>query len=387
MIPLVEGGQPAAGHRDAGLDRDAPGLPFVVAATHRDGRGELRQRLAGNHAAPAVGEAQFAGLGVEHLHLDPASQRLVGNDPGVRVQVVDGLRRRREKRLVDGVLALDAQHRDALETELLVQRDRRGVVVHHGQVQVRASRGAVVLGQRTSQHFANARQARRGVDCQRPQAGAVFGVVEQPLVIDPGDGADHGSVVVTHGDQIRHRLVVDVVGPDLFHPRGHHPAAHVDAVHFLRVLRRFQRADGDSGRRPGQGFTEEAQPVGVARIDEELVRRAGHDDVRLAGVHADVAASRPLASKHLGEVVRVGERLPEDQTAPAEVEHHVIRHRVDQVGRRRVVQSERDRFGTVVAGFRGCAHPVDSTGSEPPAVDERCCCRPRRWHRSRKAGH
>ena len=42
---------------------------------------------------PPMGEAQFAGLGVEHLHLDPASQRLVGNDPGVRVQVVDGLRR------------------------------------------------------------------------------------------------------------------------------------------------------------------------------------------------------------------------------------------------------------------------------------------------------
>ena len=51
-------------------------------------------------------------LRVEHLDRDAAPQRLVGDDPGVRVELVEPLGlRRHEQPLVDGVLALDAEHR------------------------------------------------------------------------------------------------------------------------------------------------------------------------------------------------------------------------------------------------------------------------------------
>ena len=61
--------------------------------------------------------------------------------------------------------------------------------------------------------------------------------------------------------------------------------------------------------------------------------RLGDQNVGLAGVDADVAAPVGLSAQHLGELVGVGERLTENQSAPTEFEHDVIRHRVDQVRR------------------------------------------------------
>ena len=103
--------------------------PLVVAAAHRDRGGVLGQRLPGDHAATAEGQPHFTGLGVEDLDPDTAPQRFVGDDPGIGVEVVDRLRRRREQRLVDRVLPLDRQYRNPAEAQLLVQADRGGVVV------------------------------------------------------------------------------------------------------------------------------------------------------------------------------------------------------------------------------------------------------------------
>ena len=83
----------------------------------------------------------------------------------------------------------------------------------------------------------------------------------------------------------------------------------------------------------------------MAGIDEQLGGRHRDEDVRLAGVHADVATTMPLVPQHLGELRRVRERLAEYQSAPAHFEDHVVGHGVDQVLRRRVVQAERDGFG------------------------------------------
>jgi hypothetical protein len=192
----------------------------------------------------------------------------------------------------------------------------------------------------------------------------VFGVVEQPLVVDAGDRADDRAVVVAYRDQIRHRITVGVVVPNYVDPCGHHAAAHVQAVHLVGVVASYQWPQRDSRRRPGQTLVGEAQPIGVAGVDEQLVRRACDEDVGLAGVYADVAPASALAPKHFGEVVRVAERLTEDQPTPAQVEHHVIGHGVGQVRRRHVVQPERDRLGMVItasARFR-CQHPIDTTG-------------------------
>ncbi len=85
------------------------------------------------------------------------------------------------------------------------------------------------------------------------------------------------------------------------------------------------------GRGRGLVVLGEAQPVRVARVDEQLRRRLGDQDVGLAGVDADVAAPVGFSAQHLGQLVGVGERLTENQSAPTEFEHDVVRHRVDHV--------------------------------------------------------
>ena len=103
----------------------------------------------------------------------------------------------------------------------------------------------------------------------------------------------------------------------------------------------------------------------MAGVDEQLGRRHRDEDVRLAGVHTDVATTMPLVPQHLGELRRVRERLPEYQSTPAHFDDHVVGHRVDQVLRRRVVQAERDRFGAVGVQGGHAADPVDAVLLQP----------------------
>ena len=100
----------------------------------------------------------------------------------------------------------------------------------------------------------------------------MLGILEQQLMVHAGDGADDRAVVVADGDQIRHRLVGDVVVPDHVDAGGHHPAPHVNAIHLLGVSRRLQFADGESGRIDVDLLVGKAQSVGVTGIDEQLVR-------------------------------------------------------------------------------------------------------------------
>ena len=186
-------------------------------------------------------------------------------------------------------------------------------------------------------------------------------------MVDAGDGADHRAVLVAHRQQILHRRHVLMVVPDHVDAGRHHAAAHVDAIHGVGIDRVVESAHRDAQRRRRKVFRlgGETQPVGVAGVDEQLGGRLGDDDVGFAGVDADVAAPGPLAAQRFDQFLRMGEGLPEYQPAPTQFELDVLGHRVDQFGRRCVVQAERDRLG-VVAGR------IDHGHATGPVTPWRC---------------
>ena len=265
-----------------------------------------------------------------------------------------------EQRLVDRVLAFDRHHRDPGEAQLLVQRDRGVVVVRHREVHVGAAPVPIEGTETAGQRGAHTGNARRGVHGQRPQARAVLGVGEQRDVVDAGHGAQHGVVVVTHGDQVIDGRLLGVVLPDVVNGRGHHPAAHVDAVHRVRVLAALQGAHAETVLLwPGVLALAEPQPIRVARVDEQLGGRLGHQDMGFARVDADVAAAVALLAQHLGQLLGVGERLPENEPAPTEFENHVIGHRGHHTRRGGLMEGQRHRLGVVVnLGVAHAAGPL-----------------------------
>ena len=69
------------------------------------------------------------------------------------------------------------------------------------------------------------------------------------------------------------------------------------------------------------------------------------------GVHADVASTPPLLAQHLRKLVRIGEGLAENQSAPTEFDDYIVGHSVDHVRRRRIMQAERDGLGVILVGI------------------------------------
>ena len=106
------------------------------------------------------------------------------------------------------------------------------------------------------------------------------GIAEQFLVVDARHRTDNAVVVVSHGDEIGDRIVVLLVVPDDVDGGGHHSAPHVDAIDRVGVLGRAQRPNAETGRRRrGLVILGEPQPVGMARIDEQLRGGKGDQDV------------------------------------------------------------------------------------------------------------
>jgi hypothetical protein len=141
-MAVQEGGHLGVGAHQGLLGQAQPGgiehlarHALVVAAAHRHRRGEVGERLAAAHGAPAMREAEEAVLGVLQFHTDAAAARLVDEDARIDVDL-GAVVRPGEELLVDRVLVLDAVHRHPLEAQLLVQRDGVLVVVHHRQVEV-----------------------------------------------------------------------------------------------------------------------------------------------------------------------------------------------------------------------------------------------------------
>ncbi len=61
----------------------------------------------------------------------------------------------------------------------------------------------------------------------------------------------------------------------------------------------------------------------MRRVEEHLLRRDGQRHVRIAHVDRDVAPVRALPAHGVGEFLRIGEGLPEEQATPAAIDHGV----------------------------------------------------------------
>ena len=310
-------------HANAGGLDDAPGDALVVADRHGDGRGELGERLAAAHGAPAIGEAEETSLGVDHLDGDAAPARLVDDDPGIRVQARIG-RRAREEALVDRVLALDGEDGNAAEAELLVERDRALVVVQDRQVHPGGAAPLEVLGQPADQRLADAAVRRLRSDGEAPERRAALRVVEGAAMIDAHHRAQDLAGLDVLGDQHRHRAGVPVRPEEVGRHRHHLPRG-VDDVDRLGILSGREAPDREGLVAPaGRAVGGELEPEGVRRVEEQFLRRRGQHDMRVAHVHGDVAPVRRFGAQRFGDALGRPEGVREDQPAPAAVDAGVL---------------------------------------------------------------
>lgn len=164
-------------------------------------------------------------------------------------------------------------------------------------------------------------------------------------MVDARHGADHDIVLVPDRHEVLDGLGVVVVVPDDVGGRGDHAAPHVYAVHLVGVGGTLQVPDREAGGRAGCGVRRaEAQAIRVAGVDEQFLRGPRDQHVRLAGVDADVASSALLVRECRRQYGRVGKSLAENQSAPTQLKHDIVGHRLDEVRGRGVVQAERDGF-------------------------------------------
>jgi hypothetical protein len=321
---LLVAGDALGGHAQPRLDHRAARHSLVVAAAHGDGGGQVRQALPAVDRPAAEGEAEDRRLGVQHLDRDAAPARLVDDDHGIGVELL--IRRRAgEQALVDGVAGLQREDRHALEAELLVQRDGVRVVVHDGKVHEGPPAREEMLGERAHQGLADARAHRLRVDGEAPQRRAVLGIVEGMGMVDAGDGADHLPRPLVLRDVVGEHAAVPVLAHEGRIDRHHAPRG-VDPVHGERVGAGAQaphdEALGPAAARP---VCRQPEPVGVGRVEEQLLRGVGQDHMRIAQVQRDVPPALGLAAQRLGEVGKLPEGMREEEPSPAAVDRHVLR--------------------------------------------------------------
>ena len=382
---VAVGGHGAAGDPDRRPLHDPAGHPLVVAAAHRHRGGELRQRLAGEHRAPADRQPHLAPLRIGHLDPDPAAQRLLGDDRGVGVEVLQPRRAGGEQGRVDRVLPLHADRSDAGETELAVEGDGPLVVVHDRQIEVGPAAADVPLGEHPDQRLTDPGRRVLGVHRQAPQARAALGVAEREPVVDAGDGADDLPGAAVLGDEIGEAARA-VVAPHDVGVADHHPVEGVDVVDLVHLgLRRHRPHEDPADQLRPRAVAVQVEPEGVARVDEQLVRREAHEHMRVARVDADVPLPALLGAECVDDVAEVGEGLAEDQPAPAEVDDDVGSHALELVLRRLLPRpaGDRRRRGhgrpAAVSGHAGCGRHVRPRASAARARAgpvARACCHP-----------
>ena len=152
------------------------------------------------------------------------------------------------------------------------------------------------------------------------------GSLESPRVIDAGDRPDDvvGGRIDRHeiGQHPAVALVVEEVRRHL-----DHVAAGIDAVDRLGVLDGAQPPHRESARAPPAGaVVGQPQPVGMRRVEEQLLRRQRQRHVGIAQVQRDVAPSRRLLPQRLRQFRQVGESMGEQQPPPAAIDRDVLRH-------------------------------------------------------------
>ena len=157
---------PPARHREPGAVEHPPGDALVVAAAHRHRGGQLGQRLAGDDACGrrATGASRPTPASITSTGMP----RRIASSAMIRAYGLSSLEpsggAASEQALVDRVLALDAEHRHALEPELLVEPDRGVVVVQHRQVDV----GRPARGERSARSAASASPTPGGASAGPP---------------------------------------------------------------------------------------------------------------------------------------------------------------------------------------------------------------------------
>jgi hypothetical protein len=162
-------------------------------------------------------------------------------------------------------------------------------------------------------------------------------------VVDAGDGADDPPGAGVLGDQVGEGAG-PVVAPHDLGVADHHAIAGVDPVDGVHLGLRGDRADEDVADQLGaRTVPVEIEPVGVAGVDEQLVRRQPHQDVRVPRVDADVPLAGFLRAQRVDDPVQVGEGLAEDQPAPAHVQDDVGLHALELMVRRLRPRAARER--------------------------------------------
>ncbi len=304
---------------DAGGLDDAACHALVVADRHGDGRGELAQRFTAMHGAAAIGEPEKAALRVGDLDRDAAPPRFVDDDLGIDVQAFVG-GGSGEQRLVDGVTALDRENRNALKAELFVQRDGLLIIVHDRQVHEGRAARFEMIGQPAHQRLADAAVAGLRGYGQTPKRRPALWIAEGLGVIDAHGRAEDfaGFGVLGHDRDKGARIALR---PEEIRRHLHHGPRRIDDVHGFRVFPRRQPAD-QKGRPPPvqRSIGSQVEPVGMRRIQEQLLRRGGKQHMRVADIEGDVAPVGAFGAQQLGEPLIGCEGLGEDQPAPAAIQ-------------------------------------------------------------------
>ena len=308
-------GQALRRYAEVGARQGAMSQALVLAQGHAHGAGQVAQRFAAADASAAVAEGEQPGLGVVHLHFDAAAQRLVDDDTRVGVEL--GLRARtEEQRLVDAVLALEAEGLQLAEAELGVKLLGLFVVVQHRQVEVAQATAHAVLDQMTDQHLADARAAALRVDRQAPEAAAVFRVTEGALVVEAHDAADHRAAVFVLGQPVGRAALV--VGREFGRVDRQHAAGLVQAVDRLPVGVVLRPANAETTEATTRwAVVGKPQAQGVGGVEEQLLRRMRQYLMRCGHVKRDIALAGLFAQQGFGQRPGVGVGMADQQAAPA----------------------------------------------------------------------
>src|SRR5690606_31312435 len=121
------------------------GRGLVVADREGDAGSELGKAFAAADRAAAMSETEEASLGIDHLDMNTAPTGFIDNDRGIGVEALIKIGSD-EQTLIDRILVLQREIRDAVEAELLVERDGLVIVVHDGQVEIGGASYSKMLG-------------------------------------------------------------------------------------------------------------------------------------------------------------------------------------------------------------------------------------------------
>ncbi|MNP14437.1 hypothetical protein D3C76_1067600 [compost metagenome] len=262
-----------------------------------------------------MAEGKHPRRGIIDLHIDAATMGFLDDDPRVGVEL--GFRAGTEKqRLVNAVLALDGEGRQVAKTELGVKIFGLAIVVQHGQVQVTQPTAHEVFNQMPHQHLTDTGPRTVRIDGQAPEAAAVFRIVERLVMIEAHDAADDCAAAFVFSQPI-HRAARRVRGQPLGIDRQH-AACLIQLVDRLPVGIALRATNAKAAKHAGRlTVIAEPQPQSIGGVEKQLGRLQPQYLLGRGDIQGDVALTRSFIEQRLGKARRVGERMADQQPAPA----------------------------------------------------------------------